>query len=234
MAIRWVFFDVGDVLFDENAQHQYQAHSLLLALRRHGLDVHWDDYWRRIHEYVRTQPSTSILDAAHSFVADDALWRSISASGLDEYQRNAATAPYGMLLDNMRAVVEDLHRDFRLGVIANQHPPVVDAIRDYGLLPFFEVVAIDQIVGLSKPDPALFRWATDRAGCAPEEALMIGDRPDHDIAPSRTIGMASVQFRRGMLYTHYEPRCEIERADRVVTDLMQLAPTVRALAKERE
>jgi HAD superfamily hydrolase (TIGR01549 family) len=233
MAIRWVFFDVGDVLFDENAQHQYYAHSLLLALRRYGVEVRWDDYRALIHQLVRSQPSTAIVDAARSYVDDTTLWERVLAAGLDEYRRMRTPRPYGMLLDNMRIVVEDLHRDFKLGVIANQHPPVADAIRDYGLMPYFDVIAINEIVGLSKPDPALFRWAIDQAGCAPEEALMIGDRPDHDIAPARTVGMATVRFRRGDLYTHYEPLSDLERADRVVSDILQLAPAVRSLASAR-
>ena len=34
MSARWVFFDIGDVLFDEDVPHLYYYHSLLLAMRR--------------------------------------------------------------------------------------------------------------------------------------------------------------------------------------------------------
>ena len=36
----------------------------------------------------------------------------------------------------------------------------MDALRDYGLMPYFDVIAIDEIVGVSKPDPKIFdgRW----------------------------------------------------------------------------
>ena len=47
MQTKLVFFDIGDVLFDEDAQHRYLFHSMLLAMRRNGVDVTWDDYFDR-------------------------------------------------------------------------------------------------------------------------------------------------------------------------------------------
>ena len=44
MATKFIFFDIGDVIFDENAQHQWLFHQLLLTLRAHGKDVLWDDF----------------------------------------------------------------------------------------------------------------------------------------------------------------------------------------------
>src|SRR5689334_4115556 len=72
MAIRWVFFDIGDVLFDENVPHLYYFHSILLALRRNGVYAPWDDYHARIQTCVREKPETAILDAARYYVSDAA------------------------------------------------------------------------------------------------------------------------------------------------------------------
>jgi len=230
MTIKWVFFDIGDVLFDEDAQHQYYCHSLLLAARRNGVDVTWDEYHAQLLARVRVKPTTAIVDAAHCFVHDESLWAKIYEEGRGEYEQMRKPRPYGMLLNNMMAVVQDLHSDFQMGIIANQHPPIEDGLRDYGLQPYFDVIAIDEIVGVSKPDPALFQWALDRVGCVPQEAIYVGDRPDHDTAPARSLGMSTVRFRRGLVYSHYDPLYDMERADVVVTDLMRLAPAVRLVA----
>lgn len=51
--------------------------------------------------------------------------------------------------------------------------------------------------GFSKPDPAVFAWLTERlaaCGILPEETLMIGDRPDNDIAPARAAGWQTWHF----------------------------------------
>ena len=40
---------------------------------------------------------------------------------------------------------------------------------------------------------------------------MIGDRPDNDIAPARSVGMKTIRFRRGILYAIYDPRTDEEQ-----------------------
>ena len=233
MLTQWIFFDVGDVLFDEDAQHRYLYHSLLLAMRRNGMDVVWDDYFDQVRQHARVHPGKAFEDAVRHFVPDTALSERIIEQGQAEYHAMRKPRPYGMLLDDMLPVVQDLRKDFRLGIIANQHPPIMDALRDYGLTPYFDVIAIDEIVGVSKPDPAIFRWALAQAGCEPAAAIMIGDRPDVDVAPARALGMGTVRFRRGQLYVYYEALSEAERADVVVYDIARLAPAIRALAAAR-
>ncbi|HZT41718.1 MAG TPA: HAD family hydrolase [Chthonomonadaceae bacterium] len=230
MTIDWVFFDIGDVLFDENVPHLYHFHLMLLALRRHGVDVSWDDYRMQIQQSVRVRPDSAIDDAARHFVPDDALWNQIHQEVQEEYKTARKPHPYGLLLDNITAVVQYLHTDFRLGIVANQHPPILQALDAYGISHYFDVKAINEVIGLSKPDPAIFRWALEQAGCPPERALMIGDRPDNDIAPARSLGMRTIRFQRGLLYTWYEPLQENEHADLIVRETLDLPRAVRRLA----
>lgn len=233
MAIRWVFFDIGDVLYDEDPPHLYLFHTMLFAMRRNGVDVTWDEYYARITACVRDRPGTAPLDAARYWVADEALWDKVFHEGRGVYDSIRHPWPFGVLRDDIMAVVQDLRRDFRLGVIANQHPPVVDGLNHYGIGPLFDVIAIDEIVGYSKPDPRLFQWALDKAGCQPSEALMVGDRPDNDVAPAKSLGMATVRFRKGLLYSRYDPRTPAEFADAEVHETVHLAPAVRRIAAQR-
>ena len=52
--------------------------------------------------------------------------------------------------------------------------------------------------GISKPNPELFLRALERSGCPAENAWMIGDRPDNDIAPAKALGMKTVRVRQGL------------------------------------
>lgn len=234
MAVRWVFFDIGDVLYNEDPPHMYLFHTMLFAMRRNGIDIAWDDYYQQILVCVRDRPTTAPLDAARHWVTDNSLWEKVFHEGRGVYDSIRHPWPFGVLLNDITAVVKDLGRDFRLGVIANQHPPVVQGLMDYGIGPLFDVIAIDEVVGASKPDPALFQWALDQAGCDPSEALMVGDRPDNDVAPAKSLGMATVRFRRGILYSHYDPRTPEEFADAEVTETAHLAETVRRVASQRK
>ena len=231
MAIKWVFFDIGDVLFDEDAPHLYYFHTLLLAMRRNGIEVTWDEYHARIQACVREVPATAITDACRCYVKDDALWKKIYQEGRGVYEAVRKPRPYGLLLDDITPVVQELRKEFRLGIIANQHAEILQALDDYGIGPLFDIKVIDEIVGVAKPDPAIFHLALKQADCAPNEAIMVGDRPDNDVAPAKSVGMATVRFRRGLLYALYDPRREEERADIVVRELPRLIPAIRHLAQ---
>ncbi|MBK1704171.1 HAD-IIA family hydrolase [Halochromatium glycolicum] len=50
---------------------------------------------------------------------------------------------------------------------------------------------------IGKPEPALFEMACARLGCEPADCLMIGDRPDTDIAGALAVGMRAALVRSG-------------------------------------
>ena len=52
----------------------------------------------------------------------------------------------------------------------------------------------------SKPDPDIVRAALDKAGCAPAEAIFIGDTP-YDIAAGSRLGVAVIALRCGGWWT---------------------------------
>ena len=111
---------------------------------------------------------------------------------------------------------------FRLGVIANQPRAMAQARLEWsGLLDLIEVTVLSGDVGLAKPDPAIFQLALSMAGCAPEEALMAGDRLDNDIAPAKRLGLSTVWIRRG-LHAGYVPRSAAEEPDATVSSLVEL------------
>jgi HAD superfamily hydrolase (TIGR01509 family) len=68
-------------------------------------------------------------------------------------------------LDRLRAA------GLRLGVVSNADGRVEEALVAAGLRDCFEVVLDSALVGVEKPDPAIFRAALDALGVAPAEAL---------------------------------------------------------------
>ncbi len=231
MAIEWIFFDVGDVLFDEDPPHLLFYHSVFEALRLNKIEVSWDDFRRAIEASLRTVPDTAIPAATRVVVGDDALADKIYHEGRQTYERIREPRPYGILVNGMEPVLRCLRSQFRLGVIANQHPPVLEALKYYGIAPLFDVIGIDQLVGLSKPDPAFFAWGLKQAGCTGEQAIFVGDRPDNDVAPARSVGMKTVRLRRGIHYSLYDPRSPQEVADIEIRNVAEIEPAVMALAR---
>ena len=86
-------------------------------------------------------------------------------------------------LDRLRA------GGLRLGVVSNSDGRVEEALIAAGLRDCFDVVLDSAVVGVEKPDPAIFRAALDALGVAPGEALYVGDLYDVDVVGARAAGM---------------------------------------------
>ncbi len=234
IMIEMVLFDIGDVLFDETLQHSWLFHALLLALRAHGKDVLWDDFNATRKELAARgpNPEAAIKGTLAFYCTNDSETEVLWHEARDQYQAMRRPRPFGLLLNGITPVLEDLRRDFRLGIVANQHPPVFQALADYGIAGLFDTIIISEIVHLFKPDPAIFRCALTQAGLTGPQAVFVGDRPDNDVGPAKAAGMRTVRFRRGIQYVHYDPTDPALTADETVTEAGEIAPAVRRLAAQ--
>lgn len=232
--VKFIFFDIGDVLFDENAQHQWLFHNLLLTLRAHGKDVLWDDFnaTRKRLTAAGPNPEAAIKATLAFYCVNDSETEVLWHEARDLYQQMRKPRPYGQLLDGITPALQDLRKDFHLGIIANQHPPVKEAVENYGIGGLFDVVVISEIVHLFKPDPAIFQYSLDQAKITPGEAVFVADRPDVDIGPAKALGFKTVRFKRGIQYTLYNPDDPALTADETVTDVSELPAAVRRAALE--
>jgi putative hydrolase of the HAD superfamily len=83
-----------------------------------------------------------------------------------------------------------------LGVISNYEAWLEDLLSDLGLSDLLPVRVISGVVGVEKPDPAIFRLALDRVGLPAAEVVYVGDVPDFDYEPAAAIGMFPVLIDR--------------------------------------
>ena len=103
-----------------------------------------------------------------------------------------------------------LKKKYKLGIIANQIPGAEKRLERMGILQFFDHIITSAEEGVTKPDIKIFKIALARASCAPENAVMIGDRIDNDIFPAKQLGMKTVWIKQGFgkyWITHKD--CEI-------------------------
>jgi HAD superfamily hydrolase (TIGR01662 family) len=94
-------------------------------------------------------------------------------------------------------ILQQLEKTYRLGVIANQQPGLKQRLNRLGLGSHISICVGSGDIGIWKPNPEIFRWALQRADCAPERAIMIGDRPDKDIEPARRLGLKTIRVLQG-------------------------------------
>jgi 2-haloacid dehalogenase len=108
---------------------------------------------------------------------------------------------------------------FRLIALSNGSPTGIPAqLSNAGIIDQFEMVVSVEEAGRFKPDPAPYEVALQRAGVAPDQALMVAVH-DWDIIGARAVGIAGAFITRpGVAWTvpHQLP-------DIVVGDIAELA-----------
>jgi len=212
--VRWIFFDVGGVLVNEEATMKHFASTIQGLLASHGIRV-------SLGKIERIQ-----LEAAHGF---GSVTRAIIASLTSD--KGIGNGIYGEIWRNVRnldepypearSVLSQLSTRFKLGVIANQLPGSRDRLRRFGFADYISAYALSDELQVSKPDSAIFSHALTAANCTPAEAMMVGDRTDNDIIPAKRLGMHSVRVLRG-LFRDQRARDEGELPDAEIHSLTEL------------
>ncbi|MFT6429890.1 MAG: putative hydrolase of the HAD superfamily [Halopseudomonas sp.] len=100
------------------------------------------------------------------------------------------------------ALLAELSTRYQLATISNGNADV----RRLGLDQYFSVIVSADEVGLSKPDPAPFLHALERAGVEPANTLHIGDHPVDDIQGAQDVGLHTLWFNRLKLDWPDQPR----------------------------
>ena len=68
----------------------------------------------------------------------------------------------------------------RLVVVSNWDCSLPEVLDGIGLGPLVDAVVMSAVVGAAKPDARIFQAALELAGCAPGEAVHVGDSPEDD------------------------------------------------------
>jgi HAD superfamily hydrolase (TIGR01509 family) len=89
---------------------------------------------------------------------------------------------------------------YRLGVISNNTEQLPRDLTDHALDAFFDSVTYSAEVGVEKPDPRVFELAIRRVGCAPNEAVHVGDSYEKDVLGARRVGIIPVRIDRERRY----------------------------------
>lgn len=88
--------------------------------------------------------------------------------------------------------------------------PLLDALQ---LRAWFDCVAIPGLAGAAKPDPAIFRYALERAEVASERAVYVGDLLEEDVDGARAAGLHPILLDRARCHQGAAGVVRIESLD---------------------
>ena len=174
MALKAVFFDVGETLVDE------------------------ERWWRVLAEREGLQPH--VVWAALGVTVErgeehDELWGHL---GIDRPSTSWSTLAYerGDLYPDAVPCLEAVRElGLRVGIVGNQTAALEQWAR-HAALPA-DVISSSASLGVRKPDLAFFERVVELAGCARDEVAYVGDRIDNDVLPAAAAGLVAVHVRRG-------------------------------------
>jgi HAD superfamily hydrolase (TIGR01509 family) len=124
-------------------------------------------------------------------------------------------------VEGARELLAALHGRAATGVVTNNVAAEQrQKIAACGFGPFLDAVVISEEAGVTKPDPRIFRVALDRLGRPAEEAVMIGDAWETDIAGARAAGIRPIWLNR----------FDAASPDPSVTEVRSLVPAAALLS----
>jgi HAD superfamily hydrolase (TIGR01509 family) len=93
-------------------------------------------------------------------------------------------------MDGLTALVNDLLKYVKIGVVSNSYPDVqYGKIETLGLTKLLSCIVLSEEFGIRKPDPRVFQYAAGLLQVNSSECLFVGDSFSADVIGSKAAGM---------------------------------------------
>ena len=100
------------------------------------------------------------------------------------------------LLTGARELMAELAPSYKLALLTNGAPDLQrEKIAASGLESFFQAIAVSGEHGIGKPKPEIFHRLLAELGVTADEAVMVGNSLERDIAGARNAGIRSIWIR---------------------------------------
>jgi FMN phosphatase YigB (HAD superfamily) len=157
------------------AYHRYNR-----AIEAKGRTFTAQSFWRAvITDACQGLPDVDTLVA----IIEERVWRGdLNLRGL-----------YGDVRPTLKALQA---RGMPMGIISNFTVHLETYLRRLRIRHFFRFVIASDIVGIRKPDPAIFRLGVEKAGVPASRILYVGDEPVDDVQGALGAGLSAVLLER--------------------------------------
>lgn len=181
MEIKWIFFDLGYTLINEDMCHHKRIEQAVQALQKEGLKIQRDEFYQAMISASQSYqpPFWAVLKSLNSLI-------NIKYPGEFEH-----------LYPGVTNVLSNLRQKYQLGIIANQEAGTEKRLENWKISQYFDVIVSSAEAGYSKPDEHIFKIALEKSKCLAKNAVMIGDRLDNDIYPAKKLGFKTIWIRQG-------------------------------------
>lgn len=111
-------------------------------------------------------------------------------------------------------------------LVTNFYGNMHTVLEEFGLSDLFVDVVESSVVGVSKPDPEIFRLGAKALGLEPSETIMVGDSADKDMEPAKAAGCHTI-WLKGQGWAE-----QVCTPDLTITSLSQLPAAVQSFSSK--
>lgn len=232
--IKGVIFDYGGTI-DTNGIHWGEV--IREEYRRAGVMIE-KTLFREAYVYAeRALAKAPIINADDTFrtllhkkMALQAEYLNGKSYPIDnEKAGEIADGCYRRVLDTLatsRTIVEELSDRYPTVLVTNFYGNMPVVLKEFGLDSCFGHIIESAVVGLRKPDPALFAKGVEALGLEPFEVVVIGDSYRKDIHPARTLGCKAVWLKK--ICWEEEPILPGAEPTAIISSLEELPAIIKA------
>lgn len=116
-------------------------------------------------------------------------------------------------------VLEYLSGKYRLVLVSNFYGNIESVLKDFGLIHLFPDIVESAVVGIRKPDPAIFALGVEKTGETPESVVVVGDSYSKDIEPATALGCQTIWIKG----IGWDDKEEGFQHDRIISDFAMLS-----------
>lgn len=230
-TVKGIIFDYGGTI-DTNGTHW--AEVIREQYIKAGLTID-DKLFRETYVYgERALAKNPIIEPTDTFrillekkIAIHREYLNGTMSSIQE--KNIAQGCYQRVLDTIektRNVVESLSRHYPLVLVTNFYGNMPTVLKEFALEKYFITIVESSIVGIRKPDPALFALGVEALSLPPTDVVVIGDSYRKDIFPAHTLGCHTVWIK-GIGWEEETPQPNAQ-PDAIIKSLEELTPLLPA------
>lgn len=122
------------------------------------------------------------------------------------------------LISKEKSLLDELKNRYPMVLVSNFYGNVQSVLSDFGLLDYFDDIIESAVVGVRKPDPAIFGLGVQSLDIPASSVVIIGDSYTKDIVPARSLGCHTIWLKG----TGWEEDAEDATADLIIDDFIEL------------
>jgi putative hydrolase of the HAD superfamily len=205
MPYKHLFFDLDHTIWDFDKNAEETLHELYITYKLQDLGLHSADrfierytlnnhqLWADYHLGKITKQVLRETRFSKTFIDLGISPEHIPRQFEDDYVTICPTKTN--LFPKTHETLTYLKDKYRMYVISNGFKESTEMkIHNNGLGIYFDHVIISEVVGINKPDKAIFDHALGLAKATVSESMMIGDSIEADIRGAQNFGMKAIYF----------------------------------------